>query len=250
VGVLVPSTNQTVEPDFAWVAPRAVAILAERLWNGDPTAPGESEADNARLNEDLERAARYLATVEPDCIVYACTGGTYFKGTLAYDREVAASIRRSTGIPAITAVGSCVEALRHVEARRLSVAGPYGKPLLEERLKPLLTEAGFEVINTEGEPAMQRRTRSVTIGDQAPETIADFVVQATRPEADTVFLPGTAWRALEVADRLEQKLGKTVITVNQASIWNALRQVGWREPIEGYGRLLRSVPAPAESVER
>ncbi len=60
-------------------------------------------------------------------------------------------------------------------------------------------------------------------------------------ESDTIFLPGTAWRALDAAEALEQKLGKTVITVNQATIWMALRRLGWSKPIDGYGSLLRSL---------
>ena len=44
-----------------------------------------------------------------------------------------------------------------------------------------------------------------------------------------------------VVDELERRIGKTVVTVNQATIWNALRKLGWRRPIEGYGQLLRSM---------
>ncbi len=256
LGVLVPSANQTVEPDFYSVVSKEITVHAERMWNGDPTAPGESEADNEKINEDLERAARYVASLEPDLIVYACTGGTFFKGTLAYDRDISAVIRRVTGVPAITAVGSAVEALRHVGAHRISIAGPYANHLIRERLKPLLEGLGFQVVSADGEPEMQQRTRSVVIGNQDPQVIADFVPRVVKPEADTVFLPGTAWRALEVVDELERKLGKTVVTVNQATIWNALRKLGWRQPIEGDGRVLRSMgevrtdPQPALSSKR
>ena len=74
-----------------------------------------------------------------------------------------------------------------------------------------------------------------------PQAIIDFAVEIAHEDADTIFLPGTAWRALDAAEELEQKLGKTVITVNQATIWQALRRLGWTEPIEGYGSLLRNL---------
>ena len=241
VGVLVPSTNQVVEPDFYSVVSKEITVHAERLWNGDPTPPGESEADNEKINHDLERAARYIASLEPDLVVYACTGGTFFKGNLAYDREISAVIQRVTGRPAITAVGSSVAALRHVGARRISIAGPYGNRLLRERLKPLIEGLGFDVVSADGEPEMAQRTRSVAIGNQDPQVILDFVPGVVKPEADTVFLPGTAWRTLEVVDELERKLRKTVITVNQATIWNALGKLGWRQSIDGYGQLLRTM---------
>ena len=237
----MPSTNQVVEPDFYSVVSKEITVHAERLWNGDPTPPGESEADNEKINHDLERAARYIASLEPDLVVYACTGGTFFKGNLAYDREISAMIQRVTGQPAITAVGSSVAALHHVGARRISVAGPYGNRLLRERLTPLLEGLGFEVVSADGEPEMQQRTRSVTIGNQHPQVILDFVPRVVKPEADTVFLPGTAWRAMEVVDELERELGQTVITVNQATIWNALGKLGCRQPTAGYGQLLRTM---------
>ena len=243
VGLLVPSTNQVAEPDFYSLLGRQITVHAERLWSADVTAPGENEADNAKINEDLERAARYVATLEPDLVVYACTGGTFYEGTLVHDQDVAEQIRRATGLPAITAVGSSVAALHHVGAGRISIAGPYGNHMIRACLKPLLEEAGFEVVSADGEPEMQQRTRGVVIGNQAPQVIADFAASVVRPEADTMFLPGTAWRALEVADELEERTGKTVVTVNQATIWNALGKLGWTQPIEGHGRLLRCMGA-------
>ena len=46
---------------------------------------------------------------------------------------------------------------------------------------------------------------------------------------------------LDAVEPLEQKLGKTVISVNQATIWLALRRIGWTEPIQGFGSLLRKL---------
>ena len=264
IGALLPATNRTVEPDFYSVVPRSVTVHFERMWNGrwanQPERPEDGayqvkislqEAataewtmfglDQTKMNEDGERGARALANVEPRVIAYACTGGTYYKGSLAFDRQMAEFIQRVSGVPAVTAVGSTIAALRHVRARRISVAGPYRNFHLEHRLKPLLEEAGFEVVSAEGEPWMQDSMHPRDIDVQAPQVVKEFVLTVVKEEADTVFLPGTAWRALEVAEVLEQELGKTVITVNQATIWMALRVVEWTEPIEGYGRLLRSM---------
>ena len=88
---------------------------------------------------------------------------------------------------------------------------------------------------------MQDSMNPMEIEAQDPQVIVDFVPTVVQEEADTVFLPGTAWRALDAVEELEQKLGKLVITVNQATIWLALRKVGWTQPIHGYGRLLRNL---------
>jgi maleate cis-trans isomerase len=42
---------------------------------------------------------------------------------------------------------------------------------------------------------------------------------------------------VSVLETLEQDLGKAVISSNAAMLWHALREVGVRAPIAGYGRL-------------
>ena len=140
----------------------------------------------------------------------------------------------------ITAVTACIAAMRHMGSRKLSIAGPYRNYHLRNRLKPLMEEAGFEVLSADGEPWMQDSMNPREIDAEPPRTIIDFVPTVVHEGADTVFLPGTAWRALDAAEELERRLGRTVITVNQASIWLALKQLGWKEPIPGFGSLLRS----------
>ena len=127
-----------------------------------------------------------------------------------------------------------------MKARGIRIAGPYGLFMLCDRLKPLMESAGFKVVSVDGEPEMQQRSDISVTGNQSTQVIKDFVLCVVRPEADTVFIPGTAWRALELVEELEQTLGKTVITVNQATVWMALQKLGWTKPIQRFGQLLRS----------
>ena len=238
-GVLVPSTNQVVEPDFARLMPPGMTFHTERLWNGDATPQGGGDGTYLlRMNDDLERGVRYLASANLDVIAYCCTSGTYHAGSLEYDGELANRIHGESGLPAITAMSASLEALRHVDARKISIAGPYGNFLLRERLTGMLEGQGFKVASAHGETTMQQRTQDATIGDQEPGYIADFVCEVVHPDADTVYLPGTAWRALEVVQEMEDRLGRTVITVNQATIWSVLQKLGMHCGVEGYGKLM------------
>lgn len=264
IAALVPATNPVVEPDFYRVVPKEITVHFERMWNGQwggqPVIPSEEghhvnmtsqEAnevewalfgfDVTKMNDDVSRGARSLANIQPDLLVYACTSGTWHKGYMEYDRQMAETMRSASGVDSITAVGSCIEAMRHMGTSKISIAGPYRNYHLRNRLKPLMEEAGFTVLSADGEPWMQDSMNPLEIEAEDPEVIAGFVPTVVQEDADTVFLPGTAWRALDVAEELEQKLGKTVITVNQATIWAALRRVGWTEAIDGYGSLLRSL---------
>ncbi len=263
IGALLPATNPVVEPDFYKVMPEGVTVHFERMWNGrwggQPEAPQDKEylvnmsseeADKVdwalfgfnatKMNDDVVRGSRSLANIGPDLLVYACTSGTWHQGNLAFDRRMSDTMREASGVASITAVESCLEAMRHMGSSKISIAGPYRNFHLRNRLKPLMEEAGFTVLSADGEPWMQDSMNPMEIEEEDPQVIIDFVPTVVKDEADTVFLPGTAWRALDAAEALEQKLGKLVITVNQATIWLALRKIGWRDPIPGYGRLMRS----------
>ena len=242
IGVLIPSTNQVVEPDFACLTPSGVTVHSERLWNGDNTPPGGGDGTYlVNMNKDIDRGVRSLVSADLDIIAYCCTSGTYHAGVIEYDHKLTKQIQSLSGhLPTVTAVAASLEALSHMNARRISVAGPYGNFLLKKRLSPLLESQGLKVVSAEGENKMQKRTNDATIGDQEPSHIIDFVRSVTHPSADTVFLPGTAWRALEVVHELEEQLGRTVITVNQATIWATLRKLGVYRPVKGFGALMAS----------
>ena len=89
IGVLVPSTNQVVEPDFAALVPRGVTFHTERLWNGNATPPGGGDGTYLqKMNDDLERGVKYLASANMDIIAYGCTSGAYHAGTIDDDNQL------------------------------------------------------------------------------------------------------------------------------------------------------------------
>jgi maleate cis-trans isomerase len=48
---------------------------------------------------------------------------------------------------------------------------------------------------------------------------------------------------MDMIERIERDLGKPVISTTQVSVWDALRIIGYRREIPGYGQLLRSLAA-------
>jgi maleate isomerase len=231
IGVMVPSTNTTCEADFNLVVPRGVTVHGQRLW-----MTNDANGDEAykRMNGEIETGARYLATAKVDVIAYGCTTGSFYRGP-GWDREMLALISREAGVPAVATTPSVVEALRAVGARRLSVATPYPE-WNNQRLRAYLEAQGFEVLNVEGEPRAAGAGNQ-GINDQSPESVVDFATRACRPDADALLCSCTAWRSVEAVDVLERRTGKPVVTSNQATIWTALRALGVKETIRGFGRL-------------
>jgi maleate cis-trans isomerase len=235
----VPSTNTTFEADFQLVLPRSATIHGQRLWL---TNDAEGQAGMDRMNGEIESGARYLATAGVHVVAYGCTTGSFYRGP-GYDRELIDTIEKAAGVPAVAAAPAVVEALRHLGARRISVATPYPE-WNNQRLRAYLEACGFEVLNVEGEPHAAA-SGNQGINDHEPEEVVAFAARVCRPEADALLCSCTAWRSVEAVAELERRTGKPVVTSNQASIWAALRALGLRTPIHGFGRLLESLEPSA-----
>ncbi|MFP6870642.1 MAG: hypothetical protein VCE91_15135, partial [Nitrospinota bacterium] len=52
---------------------------------------------------------------------------------------------------------------------------------------------------------------------------------------------------LDIAAQLEEDLGVPVVTANQAAFWAALRRLGLRDKVVGFGRLLEIENLPPKS---
>ena len=72
IGLLVPSVNTVVEPEFARIVPEGVAVYAARMRNGR----GANEADDlTAMCRHAERAADELASARCGVLAFACTAG-------------------------------------------------------------------------------------------------------------------------------------------------------------------------------
>jgi maleate cis-trans isomerase len=231
IGLLVPSTNTTCEPDFCRVAPQDVTIHTSRLWLTDE-AQGEQAMD--RMNSEVEQGARYLKTAAVDVVAYGCTTGSFYKGS-GHDGELLRLMQSASGAPAVATAPAVVEALRFLGAEKISVATPY-PDWNNRRFKPHYEGAGFQVLNVEGEPTAARAGNQ-GINDQSPESIVEFASQVCLPEADVLFCSCTAWRSFEVVQELEQRVGRPVLTSNQATAWAALKRLGISRPDPSFGVL-------------
>ena len=49
----------------------------------------------------------------------------------------------------------------------------------------------------------------------------------------------TGLRVAVCVERIEDRLGKPVINLNQAMIWRCLRLAGLNEPVPGFGKLFK-----------
>ena len=230
IGLIVPSANTVMEPEFSKMAPAGIATFATRMFLKEVKVE-----TLAKMAEEVDRAVRELSTAQVDVLVFGCTSGSLLKGP-EWDKEIVSRMKKASRIPSITTSGAVIKALEAIGARRIAVATPYLDEL-NIRVKQFLEQHGFEVTETKG----LGLSKGIEIGNQYPETAYDLAKCVYRPGTDTVFISCTDFRTIEIIEKLERELCVDVITSNQASFWYALKRMKYSEPVKGYGKLLSAV---------
>ena len=230
IGLMVPSSNTTVEPEFYRALPRAVTLHTARLYL-TRIAPESI----LQMVQDMETQAKLLASADVDVIVLGATAPSFLKG-LGYDRELIGKIEAATERPATTTSTALIEALAHIGAKRVVLGSAYDDKV-NGIAKAFLEASGIEVLAVEGLGLVD----NLIVGRLGSETAYDVALRVNRPQADAIVLACTNWRTLDAIERIERDTGRPVISTSQASIWAALRMIGYSESVAGYGTLLRQL---------
>lgn len=224
IGIVTPFDLVLDREYWRWL-PEAASLYITRTHSVELPVSVEMAAAVSDA-EVVARAARDLATADPEVVVYACTSGSFVHG-LAGERRLreamlAAGVRR-----AITTSGALLAALDALGVRRLAVGTPYDAEV-SEKLSDFLREAGREVV------ASAYLGLTGNIFRVRRETVLALALAADRPEAEAVFLSCTNLRTLDVLEEATQRLGKPVLSANQVTMWAALRAAGlapeWEVP--------------------
>jgi maleate isomerase len=223
-----PATTEVFPYEFYETVPKGVTLVLTTM------------AIMARTREEVERsweislkAALDMGKVGVDFMIHGGLPINISKGidkVEALIRETEAAI----GCPVSTSVTAQVEALHKVGAKSIAIAHPEG-PERDSIYTDVLEYYGLGLAGVTGAQKM-----AMDLGRIPLSTSVELSRNLKRdfPEADTVWLPCPHWAIGEVVDRIEKELGVTVITANQAIVWEALRRLGINEPLKGYGKLL------------
>jgi len=222
-----------MEDDFARWMPSSVRLHTNRLYR--PAEPPKHTEERLQAYGDhVEETARLIAIAPVDVIAFGCTSGSFLHG-LGYDLEISKRIEAASGgVKAVVTARAAVDALNELGVRKVAAASPYTEGV-NARLQKYLTEAGFEVVNSDHVDGEERGG----IDDLAPEVAFSLGKRVYQSEAEAIFISCTAFRAAEVIDELEEAVGKPVVTANQATFWACMRVLGITDSIPGAGILLR-----------
>ncbi|MET8685189.1 Asp/Glu racemase [Streptomyces sp. NPDC004732] len=192
------------------------------------TAKVPSYADNQDLVTRLGKPAllaeptHELVERGAEAVAYLCTACSFVDGVTG-ERSLREAMTEHGARQALTTSGAAIDALRAVGASRVAVVHPYQEPV-DRLLSDYLTASGFDVVALT--PLGLDTVEDVH--EVAEQDVLDTVLAGDHPEADALFISCTALPTYDALPRLEQRLGKPVISANQATAWALLEAVGER----------------------
>jgi maleate isomerase len=236
LGVLVPSTNTSVQPEYEAMRPPGVTnhVRGFRI----PNAPTRTDAEYEQQLENMRAtqvdAMDEVLTLEPGHVILATaaeSAGGVAGAKLLRERLLA----KSGGRVGVTLGADAILAALHRYGglQRIGLVTPY-MPAGDAKASKFFADSGFEVVRVKG----LRCGNPVLIAHTTEAELRDAIIEVDGTDVDAVVIVGTNLPMSRVAAAAEFWTGKPVIALNAATYWHALRETGITDKVQGFGRLL------------
>jgi maleate isomerase len=213
VGLIIPSSNRMVEEEMVRSFPDGVQAHVTRLRMTGPYRKPLPE-----LLPRVRDAAGALADARCEVVAFHCTANST-EGGLEGEEQILSALREATGDGKVTTTATAIRnALDALGARRIVLITPYTREATEHETE-YLRAAGYEVVAQ----VAKELDGSDAYCAAPPEFWFETALGARRDDADVYFLSCANISCLGIVERLENALGRPVITSNQAVIGETVR---------------------------
>ena len=237
IGLVVPSTNTTVQPETDALRVPGVTCHTGRVTIKErPLNTDEAFNEHMQMMRDgMGAAIDQIMTAGLDHLILGIALETFWGGVAAADR-MQADLAHRAGVAVTMGSTAMVAALKKFGARRIAILTPH-QPRGDEMVKAYFVEAGFDVVRLKGLACETPRL----IAQVPQQDIGDALRELDGPDVEAMLTVGTALPSSAVAAEAERLLNKPVIAVNTVSFWHALRRCGIEDRVHGHGRVLEEL---------
>lgn len=234
-GVVAPSTNTSVQPEYDAMRPRGVSNHFGRIHIPNDPVRNDDEFNQMMVNirTAMMEAIDRVMTCEPDYLILGMSSETFWDGLEGSER-LRERVEAHAGVKVAMGSDASRAALQKLgDIRRLGVITPY-MPIGDEQVRRFFTDCGFEIVRLKG----LRCPGPVAIAHVSERTLRDAIIEVNGPDVDAVVQVGTNLAMARLAAMAEFWLDKPVVAINTATYWFALRDAGIPDQMDGFGALL------------
>jgi maleate isomerase len=235
-GVVAPSTNTSVQPEYDDLRPPGVTNHFSRIVI--PDTPVRNDEEFLVLMNNIrgatEAAIDAVMTCQPGYVIMGMSAETFWDGAEGAD-ALHRRMEQRAGVPVGLGSHAVLAALRAYGAaiRRISVITPY-MPVGDAMVRRFFEDNGFSIARLEG----LKSPSPMLIAHESPARLRAAIRAVDAPDVEAIVQVGTNLACMAVAAEAERWLGKPVIAINAATYWYSLRQNGLADQVDGYGALL------------
>ena len=234
-GVIAPSTNTSVQPEFDSMRPVGVTNHFSRIAIPDDPVHSDADFDQliANIRKSMMQSIDSVMSCSPGHLVMGMSAETFWDGkdgSILLQRRV----EERAGVKVTMGSDACQAALSQYKGvKRLAVVTPY-MPVGDNQVRRFFADCGYEVVALKG----LKCKGPMVIAHESEKTLRDAIVELNGPTVDAIVQVGTNLAMARLAGIAEFWLDKPVIAINTATYWHALRKNGIMDKVQGFGSLL------------
>ena len=230
VGLIALASDFMIEKDFIKIIKdKEIDFFVNRIECFNPL----TKENLIKMSEKVTEVTKDILPDEKiDCVAYGCTSGTIAAGFDAIQKKIKDAKPEAIVTTPSTA---SIKALKKLNVNKVAIFTPYSKKLNDEVLD-FFKKENFEIkansyFNIESD---------IDIGKVDPNYLYEVLSNMNLNGAEALFVSCTALPALSIINKLEEKLNKFVLSSNQTLIWDSLNAIGYKNNVEGFGKLFNS----------
>ena len=233
-GVLGPSTNTVVQPEFDEMRPEGVTNHYSRILTPDANAVSNDTFMNATqvIAGNVIDAVDSVMTCSPSYLVMGMSAITFYGG-VSGAREFERKIEEHSELPISIGSHATKAALdAYGDIENIAFLTPYF-PAANEQVRKYFEESGFTIVKDE----CLKCPKWTAIAQVPPKCLWEAMNRLNSEDVDALVQVGTNLPMARLAAEFEIEFKKPVIAINTATYWHALRANGISDKIDGFGSL-------------
>lgn len=240
VGLIVPSSNTTMETEIPAMLHRRETVRPERFtFHSSRMRMKEVTSEElATMDRDSDRCAAELADARVDVMAYACLvaimaqGHGYHRRSQTRLTEVAAAEGASASV--VSSAGALVAGVQALGVRRIAMVAPYLEPLTRLVIDYLEAE-GLEVVDH----VSLEVSDNLEVGCLDPAELPGYVAELDLTDADALVLSACVQMpSLASVQQVEDAEGLPVVTAGTATVRAILGALELEPVVPDAGALL------------